>query len=134
MPATISRGLETLLREPAYAQIATVMPDGSPQLTQVWIDTDGEHILVNTARHRQKVLNVKRDDRVAVNVHDPENPWRIANIRGRVTEITTEGADDLIDQLAQKYMGEERYPFRDPQEVRVTLKIEPESVNETGLD
>ena len=134
MTETISPGLVQLLREPAYCQIASLMPDGSPQITQVWVDTDGEHVLVNTAEGRQKVRNVRRDPRVAVNVVDPGNAWRLATIRGRVVEITTEGADALIDQLAQKYLGVESYPFRNPEETRVTLKITPERVNEIGLE
>jgi len=123
-----------LLNEPAFAQIATLMPDGSPHITQVWIATDGEHILVNTSQDRQKARNVERDPRVAVNVVDPNDAWRVANIRGRVVEMTTDGADELIDQLAQKYLGEETYPFRQPGEVRVTLKIAPEHINAIGLD
>ena len=74
MPQTLSPGLKKLLREPAYCQLATLMPDGSPQNTQVWVDTDGEHILVNTAEGRQKVKNVRRDPRVALNVVDPRTP------------------------------------------------------------
>ena len=105
MATTMSPGLLKLLREPAHCQIATLMPDGSPQITQVWVDTDGEHILVNTAEGRQKTRNVQRDQRVAVNVIDPANAWRLASIRGRVVDVTTEGADDLIDQLAHKYLG-----------------------------
>ncbi|HLT19098.1 MAG TPA: PPOX class F420-dependent oxidoreductase [Thermomicrobiales bacterium] len=134
MPDTISPGLMKLLNEPAFAQIATLMPDGSPHITQVWIATDGEHILVNTSQDRQKARNVERDPRVAVNVVDPNDAWRVANIRGRVVEMTTDGADELIDQLAQKYLGEETYPFRQPGEVRVTLKIAPEHINAIGLD
>src|SRR5690606_40324681 len=99
-----------------------------------WIATDGEHILVNTSEDRQKARNVERDPRVAVNVVDPNDAWRVANIRGRVVEMTTDGADELIDQLAQKYLGEETYPFRQPGEVRVTLKIAPEHINAIGLD
>lgn len=110
------------------------MPDGSPQLTQVWVDTDGEHILINTAEGRQKVRNVRRDPRVAVNVHDPANQWRLATVRGRVVDVTTDGADALIDQLAKKYLGADTYPFRQPGEVRVTLKIVPEHVAEIGLE
>src|SRR3954452_12317814 len=98
MPEAMSTGLLQLLREPAYCQIATLMPDGSPQITQVWVDTDGEHILINTAEGRQKERNVRRDPRVAVNVVDPANAWRIAMVRGRVAEVTTAGADQLIDQ------------------------------------
>ena len=134
MPATISPGFRKLLKEPAYCQLATLMPDGSPQNTQVWVDTDGEHILINTAQGRQKERNVQRDPRVAVNVVDPTNAWRIGMVRGRVLEITTEGADELIDQLAKKYLNVETYPFRRPEEVRVTLKILPDKINEIGLE
>ena len=134
MSAAISPGFHKLLQEPAYCQIATLMPDGSPQITQVWVDTDGEHILINTAEGRQKELNVRRDPRVAVNVVDPANAWRIAMIRGRVVDVTTAGADQLIDELAKKYLNEDAYPFRRPEEVRVTLKILPEKIKEIGLE
>jgi len=134
MPATISPGFHKLLQEPAFCQLATLMPDGSPQNTQVWVDTDGEHILINTAQGRQKERNVQRDPRVAVNVVDPTNAWRIGMVRGRVVEVTTDGADELIDQLAKKYLNVETYPFRRPEEVRVTLKILPEKTNEVGLE
>jgi PPOX class probable F420-dependent enzyme len=134
MSEQMSDGLLKLLNEPAYAQIATVMPDGSPQITQVWIGTDGQNVLVNTAEGRQKTRNVQRDPRVAVNVVDPANAWRLAMIRGRVVDVTTEGADDLIDQLANKYLGVESYPFRNPEETRVTFKIAPEHISEIGLD
>lgn len=134
MSATMSPGLQNLLREPAFCQIASLMPDGSPQITQVWVDTDGEHILVNTAEGRQKVRNVRRDPRVAVNVVDPANAWRLATIRGRVVDITTEGADALIDRLAQKYLGVDSYPFRTPEETRIILKIAPERISEIGLE
>jgi PPOX class probable F420-dependent enzyme len=126
--------LQRLLREPVHCQVATLMPDGSPQITQVWVDTDGTHVLVNTAEGRQKVRNVRRDPRVALNVVDPSNAWRLAGIRGRVVEVTAEGGDDLIDQLAKKYLDADRYPFRQPGEVRLTLKIAPEKVNEMGLE
>jgi PPOX class probable F420-dependent enzyme len=131
---TLSPGLQQLLREPAFCQVATLMPDGSPQVTQVWVDTDGEHILVNTAENRQKVRNVRRDPRVAVNVVDPGNAWRVASIRGRVVEIIREGADALIDQLSAKYLGQPSYPFRRPDEVRVTLRIAAEKGSAIGLD
>jgi PPOX class probable F420-dependent enzyme len=134
MPQTISPGFKQLMREPAYCQLATLMPDGAPQNTQVWVETDGEHILVNTAEGRQKVNNVRRDPRVALNVVDPTNAWRIASVRGRVVDVTTEGADRLIDELAKKYLNEDAYPFRQPGEVRLTIKIAPEKINEMGLE
>jgi PPOX class probable F420-dependent enzyme len=107
--------------------------DGSRQITQVWVDTDGEHVMVNTAQGRQKTKNVRCDPRVAVNVVDPDNAWRLAMVRGRVVEVTTERADRLIDELAKKCLDADSYPFRDPAEVRVTLKILPEKANEVGL-
>jgi PPOX class probable F420-dependent enzyme len=130
----LSPGLQKLLREPAHCQLVTLMPDGSPQITQVWVDTDGEHILINTPEGRQKTRNVRRDPRVAVNVVDPNNAWRIAMIRGHAVDITTEDSDQFIDRLAHKYLGVDSYPFRRPDEVRVTLKIVPEHINEIGLE
>jgi PPOX class probable F420-dependent enzyme len=113
MTPLITPQIEQLLKEPSYAQIATLMPDGSPQLTQVWIDTDGTHVIINTVATHQKVRNVRRDPRVAVNVHDPSRPFRVANVRGRVVEITSDGADQHIDQLARRYLGADSYPFAD---------------------
>ena len=134
MPATISPGFQKLLQEPAFCQLATLMPDGSPQNTQVWVDTDGEHILINTAQGRQKERNVQRDPRVAVNVVDPTNAWRIAMVRGRVVEVTTEGAIEQIDRLARKYLGQDTYPFHHPQRIRTTIRISPEKINARGLE
>jgi len=119
-----------LLREPSYAQLATLMPDGSPQVTQVWIETDGEHVIVNTAVGHQKERNVRRDPRVAINLVDPNDQARQAAIRGQVVELTTEGAEDQINALAKKYMGVDEYPFGSPDETRITLKIAPEHVSE----
>ena len=134
MAERLSPGLLQLLREPSYGEIATTMPDGSPAIAQVWVDTDGEHILVNTPSKSQKVRNVRRDPRVAVNVFDPNNQWRLGNVRGRVVDITAEGADAEIDKLAKKYRGWDTYPYKDPNNPRVTLKIAPEHVREMGLD
>jgi PPOX class probable F420-dependent enzyme len=125
----LSPAVQQLLKEPSYAQLATLMPDGAPQITQVWVDTDG-----NTVATHQKVSNVRRDPRVAINVHDPGQQWRIATIRGRVVEVTTEGAAEHIDALAHKYLGVERYPFGRPGQQRILLKIEPEKIRTIGLD
>src|SRR5947209_3238990 len=108
----ITPALERLLKEASYGQLATAMPDGGPHVTQVWLDTDGSHILVNTVATHQKVRNVRHDPRVAVNVHDPTRPYRIANVRGRIIEVTSAGADQHIDALAKKYLGLDQYPFR----------------------
>ena len=132
--ATLSQGFQQLLREPSYCEIATVMPDGSPQVVQVWVDTDGEHILINTPRDSQKVRNIRRDPRVAVNVFDPGNQWRLGNVRGKVVDVTTEGADAHIDALAKKYLGVDSYPYKDPNNPRVILKVAAERVREAGLE
>jgi PPOX class probable F420-dependent enzyme len=132
--AQITPALEQLLKEASYGQLATVMPNGAPQLTQVWVDTDGEHVLVNTVATHQKVKNIRHDPRVAVNVHDPAQPYRIANIRGRVVDVTSAGADEHIDRLAKKYLGADQYPFRRPDQQRIILKIQPERIHSIGLD
>jgi len=134
MMATISTGVRRLLEGPNFAHLATLMPDGSPQVTAVWVDYDGTHILVNTAEGRTKHRNVRRDPRVALDVISQANPYAFAAIRGRVVEITREGAEEHIDSLAKQYLGQDRYPFRQPGERRVILKIEPHSVTAQAVD
>jgi PPOX class probable F420-dependent enzyme len=133
VPQAIPSGFRKLLGEPAFCQLATLMPDGSPQITQVWVETDGEHVLINTFEGSQKEKNIRRDPRVAVNVVDPANAWRLAMVRGRVEEVTTEGAVEQIDRLAKKYIGTDTYPFHRPNRIRTTIKISPEKINEVGL-
>ena len=128
MPAKIPEGIRKLLESPNFASLATLMPDGSPQVTPVWVDFDGTHILVNTAEGRQKPRNVRRDPRVAVSIFDQQNPYSYATVRGRVVEITHEGADQHIDRMAKKYLGRDTYPFRQPGERRVIFKIAPDHV------
>ena len=108
------------------------MPDGSPQVTPVWCDYDGKHILVNSARGRVKDRNVERDRRVPLSIPDPDNPYRYLAVRGKVVEITEKGADEHIDKMAKKYLGKDTYPFRTPTEKRVIYKIEPLRVQAYG--
>lgn len=129
MAVNLSPGVRRLLEAPNFAHLATLMPDGSPQVTPVWVDYDGTYILVNTAEGRVKPRNVRRDPRVAIAVTKGDNPYAMATIRGRVVEVTHEGADAHIDMLAKKYLGQDRYPWRAPGEQRVILKIEPEHVS-----
>src|SRR6266851_3393286 len=131
--AQLTPGLQQLLKGTARGQLATLMPDGSPQVTLVWLDTDGTHILVNTVATHQKTKNVRRDPRVAANVHD-DSARRLAHIRGRVVDMTTNGADEHIDALARKYLGTDNYPWRRPGEQRVILRIQPESIYAIGVD
>ena len=118
-----------LFQKRAFASLATLMPDGSPQVTPVWCDFDGTYLLVNSARSRQKDRNMRRDARVAVAIMDPENPYRYLGVRGKVVEITEQGAGEHIDKMAKKYLDEDRYPYAQPGEVRVLYKIEPDSTN-----
>jgi PPOX class probable F420-dependent enzyme len=116
----------------AFASLATVMPDGSPQVTPVWFDYADGKIRVNTARGRVKDRNMTQNAKVALDVMDPENPYRHVQVRGTVVSITEEGADAHIDSLAKKYMGVDKYPFRQPNEVRVVYTIEPSKVSAMG--
>ena len=121
-----------LFTKRAFASLATLMPDGSPQVTPVWVDLDGNQIIVNSAKGRQKDKNIRRDTRVALAIIDPENPYRYLEIRGPVVEITEQGADAHIDKMAKKYLGADKYPYRQPTEERVMYKIQPEHVNMMG--
>lgn len=121
-----------LFQKKAFAHLATVGADGSPQVTPVWCDFDGTHIRFNTARGRVKDKNLRRNPKVALAIQDPENPYRYMQVRGRVAEITEQGADAHIDSLAKKYIDQDRYPWRRPGEVRVTYRILPEKVQTLG--
>lgn len=112
-----------LFRKKAFANLATLMPNGSPQVTPVWVDYDGRHVLINTAEGRQKDKNLQRDGRVALSILDPDNPYRYLEVRGHVTQRTHEGADQHIDAMARKYLGQDKYPYRQPGEVRVLYKV-----------
>ncbi len=134
MSATLSEGVKKLFREPNYGHLATLMPDGSPQVSPVWVDVDGDRILVNSAEGRSKPRNVRRDARVAISIYNQDNPYSSAFIRGRVVEITHEGADEHIDKLAKKYLGQDKYPYHQPGDQRVILVIEPEHVGSIMTD
>jgi len=132
MSQSIPEKYRDLFTKRAFASLATLMPDGSSQVTPVWVDLEGDLVVVNTARGRQKDKNMRRDPRVALAIIDPENPYRYLEIRGRVAEITEEGADPHIDKMAKKYLGADKYPYRQPSETRVIFKIQPERVNTMG--
>ncbi|GAB3169266.1 PPOX class probable F420-dependent enzyme [Micromonospora palomenae] len=113
-----------LLAEPQLAHVATVEADGTPHVTPVWVDTDGEHILFNTALGRQKSINIERNPMVAVSVVDKADDFRTLWVKG-AAELITEGADEHIDRMAKKYLGQDTYPFRQPGEQRVIVRITP---------
>jgi PPOX class probable F420-dependent enzyme len=128
----LPQDLLELLNRPSTCYVATTMPDGSPQLTQTWADTDGEHVLINSVQGFLKVRNIERDPRVAVAVSDPDNPRRYFQVRGRVVDVTTEGAADHIEKLSQKYFGTPYPWYGGRDQVRVVIVIEPEKVSSMG--
>jgi hypothetical protein len=113
----------------AFAHLATLMPDGTPQVSPVWIDYRNGKVLVNSVKGRVKARNMKEGSAVALSIADPDNPYRYVQIRGRVTRVTEEGATKHIDAMAKKYLGKDKYPFAKPGEMRVLFEIEPAKVS-----
>lgn len=132
MPSAFPDQYLDLFSKKAFGALTTLMPDGSPQTTPVWVDYRNGEIWVNSALGRQKDRNVRRDPRVALAVVDPENPYRYVEVRGRVREITQSGADEHIDGMAKKYLDKDKYPFRQPGEQRVLYKISVEKAHAMG--
>ena len=128
----IPSGYKDLLEKKAFASLATVNSDGTPQVTPVWFDWDGSHIRINTAKGRIKDKNLRSRPTVALAIMDPDNPYRYVQIKGRVASVTETGADAHIDALAKKYLGKDRYPYRKADEVRVIFAIAPERVQVMG--
>jgi PPOX class probable F420-dependent enzyme len=125
-------GLLSLLGQPSPCYLATSMPDGSPQLTQTWVDTDGEHILINSVAGFQKIRNIERDPRVALTVADPHNPVRYFAVRGRVLDVTADGAADHIEKLAQRYLGGPYPWYGGRDQTRLLITIEADKISGTG--
>jgi PPOX class probable F420-dependent enzyme len=132
MAATIPEQYKDLFQKKAFCSLATLMPDGRPQVTPVWCDLDGSNIRINSAKGRVKDKNMRRNKKVALSIFDPDNPYRHLAVQGEVVDITEQGADAHIDALAKKYLGKDKYPFRQPGEVRVIYKIRPDHVSHSG--
>ena len=128
MASIIPDEFRDLFDKKVFGHLATVMKNGTPQVTPVWVDYDGTHVRINTAKGRLKDKNMRRNPHVAISLQDPENPYRYMTVRGDIVEVDEKGADEHIDSLAKKYMGQDKYPFRAPGEVRVTYKIRPARV------
>ena len=128
MAATISEKERAILEAPNFAHVATVRADGSPHGVLVWVDLEGDRVALNSAEGRAWPRNVERDPRISLTIANGENPYEYVEIRGRVVEDTHEGADENIDALSKKYLGQETYPFRQPGEQRIIFRIEPEAV------
>ena len=132
MAAIPDSARDLLTKKKAFANLATLMPDGSPQVTPVWVDYKDGLVLINTAKGRVKARNMKAGSPVALSIMDPDDPDRHIQIRGRVRRAVEQGADRHIDSLAKKYLGKDKYPFARPGEVRVIYEIEPDAINAAG--
>jgi PPOX class probable F420-dependent enzyme len=131
--AKLSEKARAKVEAPNFGYLATVMPDGSPQVSPVWVDLEGDLVLINTATGRVKEQNMRREPRVAISIADKDNQYEKVDIRGRVAEfVEGDEAYAHIDKMAQKYIGQEKYPWLQPGEERVVVKIRPESVSEMG--
>jgi PPOX class probable F420-dependent enzyme len=128
MAESIEGRVAELLDDKNFAQVGTTRKDGSPHVTPVWVDHDGEAVLLNTSEGRAWPANARRTGKVALNVLNQENPYEYVYIQGTVAEATHEGADEHIDKLAKKYMGVDEYPFRQEGERRLIVRITPDKI------
>ena len=128
MPDVLTEQARALLARPVLASLATIGKDGAPQITPLWIDVNGDDLVVNTAKGRVKANNMQRNPKVAVSVVDPDDPYNVIALHGEVVDITPEGADEQIDALAKKYLGLDSYPMRQEGEVRLTFTIRTDRI------
>ena len=131
--ATLTEKARKFLEQPFVGTVTTLRSDGSPHSTIVWVDSDTGEVSFNTATGRAKEKHLRTDPRVSVLVVDPENTYKWVAVSG-TAELTTDGADEQIDRLAKKYLGKDEYPWRNPEEERIMVRIRPEHVETTGLD
>ena len=132
MAIPLTDDLLALLRQPSPCYVSTIMADGSPQVTQTWVDTDGEHVIINTVQGFLKLRNIERDPRVAVAIADPANPFRYMQVRGHVVNTTTEGGAEHIEKLAHKYTGQPYQWYGGRDQVRVIVTIAAEKISGMG--
>lgn len=129
MADTFTPAARAIFDKKTLAHVASIEPDGGPNVTPVWVELDGDDIVINTSLGRAKARNLAADSRVAVSLTDPDNPYVCVAVRGEVVGFTTEGADEVIDRLAKKYLDVDSYPFRREGEIRVTVRIRPERIS-----
>ncbi len=132
MADVLSEKARTLIARPVLASLATLNPDGSPQITPLWVDLDGDDVVFNTAQGRKKARNLDRDSRVAVTVIDPDDQYNVVAFQGTVSDVTTDGADAHIDALAKKYLGVDTYPMRREGEVRIRVTVRTDHIAMQG--
>ena len=128
MAAQLSDAALKLIKDKNFAFIGTLMSDGSPQVTPVWVEYDGQHIILNSEVKRAKVRNLKRDPRISISIANMQNPYEYVEIRGKVVDMTTQGASEGIDMLAKKYLGQDKYPYNKEGDERIIIKVAPEKV------
>jgi PPOX class probable F420-dependent enzyme len=126
----LSERARRIIEGPNFASLATLMPDGSPHVSTIWIDHDGDDVVFNTAEGRVKTANIRRDPRVAISVFERSDADEQVVIRGTIVEITRDGADDHIDKLAKKYLGVDDYPWRNPALPRLLFRVRPDRVSD----
>ena len=131
--AALDEKARAFLQQPFVGEVTTLRNDGSPHTTVVWVDVDTDEVIFNTAVGRAKERHLRNDPRISLIVVDPENPYRWVSVSGKA-ELDTTGADDEIDKLAKKYLGQDEYPWRNPEETRINVRIRPEHVEATGFD
>jgi PPOX class probable F420-dependent enzyme len=129
MSEQFTQAARDLFAKKSLLHVASLGPDGGPHVTPVWGELDGDDIIINTALGRAKARNLANDGRVALSLTDPDNPYTVISVRGTVVGFTTEGADDVIDRLAKKYLDVDSYPFRREGEIRVTVRIRPDRIS-----
>jgi PPOX class probable F420-dependent enzyme len=132
MADVLSEKARALIARPVLASLATLNPDGSPQITPLWVDLDGDDVVFNTAQGRKKARNLERDARVAVTVIDPDDQYNVVAFRGTVSDVSTDGADAHIDALAKKYLGVDSYPMRSDDEVRIRVTVRTDHIAMQG--
>jgi PPOX class probable F420-dependent enzyme len=132
MADVLSEKARALIARPVLASLATLNPDGSPQITPLWVDRDGDDVVFNTAEGRKKARNLERDSRVAVTVIDPDDAYNVVAFQGTVTDVSTDGADAHIDFLAKKYLGVDSYPARRDGEVRIRVTVRTDHIAMQG--
>jgi PPOX class probable F420-dependent enzyme len=132
MPDVLSEKARALISRPVLASLATLNPDGSPQITPLWVDLDGDDVVFNTAQGRKKARNLERDARVAVTVIDPDDQYNVVAFQGTVTDVATAGADAHIDALAKKYLGVDSYPMRREGQVRIRVTVRTDHIAMQG--
>jgi len=126
----LTSSARAIIDKKVLAHVATIGPDGGPHVTPVWVELDGDDVVVNTALGRAKARNLASDPRVAISLTDPDDEYSVIAIRGTVVGFTTTGADEVIDRLAKKYLGLDTYPFRREGEVRVNVKIRTDRISQ----